>query len=136
MRHAIGLSKPKIIFVSPANLEKISIAVQNNSFVKQIILYDNSNILGNTKAMLFSEIFNYQLTDSQLNNFKCKPQNVKEHIACIICSSGTTGIFTFFVDFVFISNVHTEIVIYLKTGLPKGVQITQFNIFVASIQSK
>lgn len=90
MNHAINLSKPKVIFVSPSNLNKIMDTAQKNSFVEHIILYDNSTdmAINSTKKpipMSFTQIIE---TDSRPNDFKCEPQNVKEHVAAILCSSG------------------------------------------------
>lgn len=109
MNHAINLSKPRIIFVSPPNLKKILTATKNHSYVEQVILYDNSNVNGMSltgKPISFSQII---AADSKSNDFKCKPQNMKENVAAVLCSSGTTG-------------------------FPKGVQLTQFNFFIASVQ--
>lgn len=110
MNHAINLSKPKIIFVSPSNLKKILNATKKHSYIEQVILYDNSNVIGMNgpmgKPISFSQII---ASDSKLIDFKCKPQNMKENVAAILCSSGTTG-------------------------FPKGVQLTQFNFFIASVQ--
>lgn len=109
MNHAINLSKPKIIFVSPSNLKKIMFTARKHSFIKQVILFDNDvqmNLTGESTPLPFTQIIE---TETNANDFKCKPQDVKENVAAILCSSGTTG-------------------------LPKGVQLTQFNFFIASVQ--
>lgn len=111
MSHAINLSKPKIIFVSSLNLEKISSVAKKNSFVKQVILFDYGVADANwTKSLSFERIVE-SVDNRKLNEFKCEPQNMKENVALIMCSSGTTG-------------------------LPKGVQLTQFNIFAVNFQAK
>lgn len=98
-----------MIFVSPPFFDKISAVAQRNPFVKHLILYDSldetkkySNVLS-FSAMMQSE------SSSNISNFKCQPQNMKETVAVILCSSGTTG-------------------------LPKGVQLTQFNFILANLQ--
>lgn len=92
MIHAINLSKPRVIFVTPTNYKKIVSLSQKLPFVEQVILYDDGMQMENySKAKSFNDITNRQLTDSHLDCFKCEPQNVKENVALIMCSSGTTG---------------------------------------------
>lgn len=98
MNHAVNLSKPKIIFVSPSNVKKIVALTKKHSFIEKIILYDNANDtslnqMGMPTLMSFTEILE---TDIKSNDFKCKPQNMKENVATILCSSGTTGYYSFF----------------------------------------
>lgn len=112
MNHAINLSRPEIIFVSPSNLGKISELVKKIPFVKQIIIFDGETI---DRSLNSSALFFTRITEStkepNLSEFQCEPQNMKENVALIMCSSGTTG-------------------------LPKGVQLTQFNMFVGNFQLK
>lgn len=115
INHTINLSKPIIIFVSSTNLEKISAAAMKHKCVKQIILFDygvsdvkTSNLKSN--PLSFASIIESE-DDAHLNDFTCQPQNVRDNVALIMCSSGTTG-------------------------LPKGVQLTQFNILFSNAQIK
>lgn len=110
MNHAINLSKPKIIFVSPPYLNKVIAVAQRNKFVQHIIKYADSNTSASEKTNTISYRTIMASEDpSNLNRFKCQPQNMKENVAIILCSSGTTG-------------------------LPKGVQLTQFNMLVGARQ--
>lgn len=111
MNHAINLSKPKIIFVSPPFLKKSIALAQRNAFVKQVIVFDNLNNVnstGTSNILSMSEIMNSE-NPKQADLYTPQPQNMKENVGLILCSSGTTG-------------------------LPKGVQLTQFNMFAGAIQ--
>lgn len=106
----LNLSKPKIIFVSPTNYQNYCNVLKKTTFVEKLIVYDgnNKNLIIDTKNyLLFSNFFDIDVGDT--NRFNCELQNMKDRVALILCSSGTTG-------------------------LPKGVQITQFNVIVACAQ--
>ncbi|EAA11995.3 AGAP004655-PA [Anopheles gambiae str. PEST] len=104
--HALNLSKPSILFVSPYSAERvIAVARKNRHFIKHIFLFGNENSFG-ADVVLFND---FLLQTSAINpySFQVAPTNVEEHVALIMCSSGTTG-------------------------LPKGVQLTQRNV-IASV---
>lgn len=104
-----NLSKPKIIFVSPPFFDKIFAVAQRNPFVKHIILYDSlDEMKKNSNILSFNEMMQLE-NASNILSFKCQPQDMKENVTVILCSSGTTG-------------------------LPKGVQLTQFNFILANVQ--
>lgn len=104
-----NLSKPKMIFVSPPFFDKIFAVAQRNPFVKHLILYDSlDGVKKYSNVLSFNEIMQFQNALNILN-FKCQPQNMKENVTVVLCSSGTTG-------------------------LPKGVQLTQFNFILANVQ--
>lgn len=104
-----NLSKPKMIFVSPAFFDKISAVAQRNPFVKQLILYDSlDEVKKYANVSSFNAMMQFE-SASNILNFECQSQNMKENVAVILCSSGTTG-------------------------LPKGVQLTQFNFILANLQ--
>lgn len=112
LNHAVNLMKPKLLFVSGSNYKKYLELKQQHSFIEKLIFYaenipeDKCSFLND--AVLFGEL----LSDtSDSNNFICQAQNMKEHVALIQSSSGTTG-------------------------LPKGVQLTQFNLLIANTQFK
>lgn len=99
------------------NLNKITDVARKHSFVEQVILYDYSSPDGNTenssansRALSFKKIVEPD-HKSNVNDFRCEPQDMKKNVALIMCSSGTTG-------------------------LPKGVELTQFNMFVGNTQIK
>lgn len=104
-----NLSKPKMIFISPPFFDKIFAVAQRNPFVKHLILYDSLDVTKKYANILsFNDMMQFENASNNLN-FECKPQNMKENVTVILCSSGTTG-------------------------LPKGVQLTQFNFILANLQ--
>ncbi|XP_030369611.1 4-coumarate--CoA ligase 1 [Scaptodrosophila lebanonensis] len=106
--HAINLSKPKIIFASKITVDLVARVAKKNSFVKGIIALSGTSS-NHPKVYGFTE-----LMDS--DKFKTKPDfqspaaNKKEDVSLIVCSSGTTG-------------------------MPKGVQLTQYNL-LATLDSQ
>ncbi|EDW14270.1 4-coumarate--CoA ligase 1 [Drosophila mojavensis] len=106
--HAINLSHPKIIFASKITVDRIAKVAKQNKFVKAIIALSGSST-NHPKVYSFTDLMNS-------DKYKTKPDftspaaNKTEDVALIVCSSGTTG-------------------------LPKGVQLTQFNL-LATIDSQ
>lgn len=111
LHHAISLSKPKIIFASSLYFDKVNKVRAQNSFIDNLVVFDDDR----TDVSIFTrsnDVLSYQsLLSTKMNiiHFKCEPQKMKENVSLILCSSGTTG-------------------------LPKGVQLTQFNLLVANVQ--
>uniref|UniRef100_A0A182VPX3 Luciferin 4-monooxygenase n=1 Tax=Anopheles minimus TaxID=112268 RepID=A0A182VPX3_9DIPT len=103
--HALNLSKPKILFVSPYSAERVmAVARKNRLFIKHIFLFGDENPFGSEVTLY--EDFLSQTSAINPYSFQPKPTNVEQHVALIMCSSGTTG-------------------------LPKGVQLTQRNIMAS-----
>ena len=90
--------------MSAANATKIAEVSKKNQFIKEIILLDDSS-----SAIGYGIAYKQLLEDGAFllsGEFHCEPQDMKENVSLVLCSSGTTG-------------------------LPKGVQLTQYNIVVA-----
>lgn len=113
LNHALNLSQPKVIFVSLDYFEKVQAVREQNAFVRQLIVYDDieTNV---PKLLRVDGVTTFRRVigniDQYRSNFECAPLPMKETVSLILCSSGTTG-------------------------LPKGVQITQFNLLVANMQT-
>ncbi|XP_058811880.1 uncharacterized protein LOC131676664 [Topomyia yanbarensis] len=102
LEHAFNLSKPKIIFVSSFSADRVVAAVRKNRhIVQRVILFGDENPFG-SDVELYDD---FQAPVSFVNplSFYIPPVNIDEHVALIMCSSGTTG-------------------------LPKGVQLTHANL--------
>ncbi|KAL7044572.1 hypothetical protein ACKWTF_001977 [Chironomus riparius] len=102
LKHALQLSKPKVIFASSAALKNVISACKELSFVKYLIHLDEQNMKENLNN--FRGFINTHSKNSfdVYQHVKCKV-NTKDKTSVIFLSSGTTG-------------------------LPKGVEITQRNI--------
>lgn len=102
----MNLSKPKIIFASPETIDKILNVAEKNEFIRNIFVFGTNN--KNTSGYVnFEDTFmglrnNISIDDE--DTFRCEPQNVKENVAIILSSSGTSG-------------------------PSKGAQLTQWNLF-------
>lgn len=106
--HAINLSKPKVIFASKMTVDRVAKVAKNNKFVKAIIALSGTST-NHPNVHSFTDLMNN-------DKFKTSPDftspvaNKTDDVALIVCSSGTTG-------------------------LPKGVQLTQFNL-LATLDSQ
>lgn len=99
LNHAIGLTKPRIIFAGSSSLDTILKVAQRNSSIEQIISFDDFKTNTN-KVQHFRNFLNNP--KSNVDQFKCKPVDISTNVVLVLYSSGTTG-------------------------LPKGVELTQKN---------
>ncbi|XP_012160201.1 luciferin 4-monooxygenase isoform X1 [Ceratitis capitata] len=100
VHHAINLSKPKVIFASKLTVDLVAKVAKKNGFVKTIVALETYN--GNEHIYTFEELMSSANIKSE-DYFDTPVADKNEDVALIVCSSGTTG-------------------------LPKGVQLTQYNI--------
>lgn len=87
---------------------------QQNAFVHKLIVYDDietnvSKLLRIDGVTTFRKVIDFNDDSQYESSFRCEPQPMKDNVSLILCSSGTTG-------------------------LPKGVQLTQFNLLAANVQ--
>lgn len=94
------LSKPKYIFASKKSSSTLLKVKQNNKFIEEIIVFDDDKVPGTIK---YSDFLSKFRSLSAIKIFKPAIVSLKEQVAFILCSSGTTG-------------------------LPKGVQLSYNNI--------
>jgi 4-coumarate--CoA ligase len=89
MTHALTLSKPRIVIMSPFACEKVIAVTNALSFVQKVVLFEDENPFGD-RVMLFGDFLKLS------NDRQFVPAPVADRskaIALILCSSGTTGIF-------------------------------------------
>ena len=91
LKHALQLSKPKVIFASSAALKNVLSASKKLPFVKHLIILDEKNLNGN--FINFQEFINVNSNNSfdVYQHVKCKV-NTKDKTSVIFLSSGTTGL--------------------------------------------
>lgn len=96
------ICKPKFVFASADTIEKVSKVSLKNSFIEHIIVYGVDST-ENKSHRTFNEFLSLvNVIDGE--SFECLSQDIKDNVAVIIYSSGTTG-------------------------MPKGAEITQWNMF-------
>ncbi|XP_050068385.1 uncharacterized protein LOC126556880 [Anopheles maculipalpis] len=108
--HAFNLSRPRVVFLSPFSADRVVAAArQCGSFIERLVLFGDENLCeGASSSVPYTLMEQFLASVSFVNplGFDISPTNVHEHVALIMCSSGTTG-------------------------LPKGVQLTQANVMAS-----
>ncbi|XP_035781245.1 luciferin 4-monooxygenase-like [Anopheles albimanus] len=110
--HAFKLSRPRIVFASPYAADRIvAVASRRRDLIPLVVLFseDEETIGDDPAAGQFVKLLGQFLAPvSSVNprTLDLAPTDVHEHVALIMCSSGTTG-------------------------LPKGVQLTQANVMAS-----
>lgn len=84
LHHAMSISKPSYLFVSPLVLPKVSQVLSELKYVQKVVVF------GQTPHNFIK--FSQCISKSDSNSFKTVPLDSTNHIAAILCSSGTTGL--------------------------------------------
>lgn len=107
LHHALSLSQPRVLFTTAFGYNKVVDVLPENLCIESVVLLDEQ-VVSDPKFVNLQH-----LTEKfpECDSFECTPVDMKENVALILCSSGTTG-------------------------LPKGVELTQYNIITSISQSK
>lgn len=118
--HAFDLSKPKLVFVSPFVAKKIIDVCRQLKFVQHVVLIDGQPI--DDFVISASDLVKtHKSIRFHVDDFVCEEVDVRDQVAMIFCSSGTTGELRDFEK-----NLRNFKWTF-KKGLPKGVLTTQEN---------
>uniref|UniRef100_A0A182W5X3 Luciferin 4-monooxygenase n=1 Tax=Anopheles minimus TaxID=112268 RepID=A0A182W5X3_9DIPT len=107
--HAFNLSRPRVVFLSAFAADRIVAAAMQCRFIERLVLFGDENLCEDASSSVPYTLMEPFLAPVSFVNplvFEIPPTNVYEHVALIMCSSGTTG-------------------------LPKGVQLTQANVMAS-----
>ncbi|XP_018574151.1 luciferin 4-monooxygenase [Anoplophora glabripennis] len=101
LKHVLSLSKPKVIFCSPRTIEKMVGILPEHPYIKKLVLFGKEKSK-HKNVIMYQELMEGCEAEAIDESFNATPVDLKETVATILCSSGTTG-------------------------LPKGVMCTQDN---------
>jgi len=101
LKHALGISKPKFIFISPVALNNLRKVFKKLHWSPRVLMLTQQDSNDVSWASMYEIISN--VSDDNANAFQALPVDLDNHVTAILCSSGTTG-------------------------LPKGVMLTNKNI--------
>lgn len=101
IKHAFDLSKPKFVFISPFGSKRVIAVCKKLEYVKQVVIFSEKS--NDSFVMPLNDfIKKNEKKDFDVHEYSRQKVDIKETVAVIVCSSGTTG-------------------------LPKGVLLTQEN---------
>ncbi|XP_060526778.1 uncharacterized protein LOC132702259 [Cylas formicarius] len=89
VKHVLGLSKPKVVFCSEKTINKLLAALPNHPHILKLVLFGNKRRV-DKNIVMFEDIIQgpFEFDES----FQPPPLDMKETVATILCSSGTTGL--------------------------------------------
>lgn len=83
LMHALNMTRPKVIFVSPQVLQRVITVNHQLKCAETIVVFGN----GSPGVISFNDLLN-----QPIQTFKADPVDKLNHVALILLSSGTTGL--------------------------------------------
>ncbi|XP_044746064.1 luciferin 4-monooxygenase-like [Coccinella septempunctata] len=87
---SLGISKPKVVFCSEALVEKFYELKKKLIFIEKIIVIDSGD--STAKAVCLRDFIEESLDGAWTSTIATTPVDIREHVAFIMNSSGTTGL--------------------------------------------
>jgi 4-coumarate--CoA ligase len=91
LEHALNISKPKFVFVSPSFAEKTTKVCRRLKYVKNVIVIEGKSS-GNFVLSLPELIKKHGYSEFDVQKSVHRKVDVYNQVALIMCSSGTTGL--------------------------------------------
>lgn len=90
LNHVLNLSKPKIMFCSERTIEKMVKLHPTNTYIEKFVLFGKQKPPKNVLSfeLLLKNANPHNIDES----FTVTPYDLRETVATILCSSGTTGL--------------------------------------------
>lgn len=88
LNHVVNLSKPKVAFCSSSTLKLMIKLKQQHAFMEHLILFGKKP---SNNLPMYEDIIRGVTKDTCIDDFEPVDLDAKEHVATILCSSGTTG---------------------------------------------
>ncbi|KAG5667503.1 hypothetical protein PVAND_015482 [Polypedilum vanderplanki] len=92
LKHALNLSKPKIIFTSKLTSQKIIAVCKELKFIQKVILIDNNDQKSENSLTIGEFVKKYEDKNFNVENFVAKKVDTENLTTLILLSSGTTGL--------------------------------------------
>lgn len=89
-KHALVISKPKCMFISTIALNNIKNIINDLYWSPKMVMLTEHHNIGRTWISLSRAISS--VSDYDMNKFQAESVDVNNHVAAILCSSGTTGL--------------------------------------------
>lgn len=91
LKHVLNLSKPKLIFCSDRTIDKMVSVLPDHPYIDRLVLFGNVECK-HKHVTNFDDIIRGADLEEIDDDYKSVPLDIKDTVATILCSSGTTGL--------------------------------------------
>lgn len=91
LKHVLNLSKPKLIFCSDRTIDKMVSVLPDHPYIDILVLFGNVECK-HKHVTNFDDIIRGADLEEIDDDYKSVPLDIKDTVATILCSSGTTGL--------------------------------------------